>query len=281
MYKLFIDESGKNTLKKIESYSPFFALSGIIIHENTTEFTRSRADQIKFKYWGHTKVVFHATDLRRLTGDFSIFKNSVKFTIDDFYNDFLDLINSANFKICWVGINKQKYIEQNPPVAYALSKMTNKGPKNNWNRVVLGVEKNFVKDFTYDILTTYLCYLRKKDFRGQVLIEAADEYQDLDIFTAYNKLLISGHLGLGMTPLTIREYLTSISFVTKKNHDIETQLADMAAYYFNLKERAKDGLYTIEPESYEQKIINALKEKIFLYKDAKSGFGGASYNRKA
>ena len=85
MYRLFIDESGKSTLKNIENIRPHFSLAGVIVHENTKEALKNRADQIKFKYWGRTDIIFHAQDLRRLTGDFAIFKQTAsKFSIEDF-----------------------------------------------------------------------------------------------------------------------------------------------------------------------------------------------------
>ena len=123
MYKLFIDESGKNTLKNVDPALPFFSMSGVIAHTDSSETIRIKSDQIKFKYWGRMDVVFRANNLRHLTGDFSIFVNPTKFTLDDFYDDFLKLIAISDFRAVWVGMNKTKYIANNPPIKNALTQI--------------------------------------------------------------------------------------------------------------------------------------------------------------
>lgn len=262
MYKLFIDESGKNTIKSIDINLPFFSLSGVIVHSNAAEMLGRKADQIKFKYWGRTDIVFRASSLRRLTDDFSIFRNSKKFTLDDFYADFLKFIDVAQIHAIWVGMNKLNYINSNPPIKNALLEISKPTHGENWDKMISGIERGIIKNFTTDLLTEYLKYLIKKKDRGQVIMEASDMYQDLGIMSAYNELLVRGHSSLNLNSPKVREHLTSISFVTKKNQDIESQLADMFAHYLNLGARTDDGVNPIKPGSYEEKIVDAFKRKL-------------------
>ena len=261
MYKLFIDESGKNNLIGVDPKFPFFSMGGVIIHDSTGSiFLKERADQIKFKYWNRTDIVFRGSSMRSLSDDFSIFKNHPKFTIDDFYNDFVDLLNKGNYKVVYIAMHKGKYIDQNPPIKHALGCIS----KGNmaYKKIILGNEKNIVKDFAHDVISIFLSYLVKKDknngkTRGQVIMEAADQYQDGDILGSYNKFLFLGHPPLGLNNIRVREYLTSISFVTKKNLDIEAQLADLATHYLNREEMRKENICTIKPSSHDDNIIRA------------------------
>ncbi|MFA6297412.1 MAG: DUF3800 domain-containing protein [Candidatus Paceibacterota bacterium] len=270
MFKLFLDESGKNNLINMDKKRPFFSMGGIIIHDDgAPNFLKERANQIKFKYWNRTNVVFRGSSMRSLSDDFSIFRNHPKFTIDDFYVDFIDLLNKGNYKILWIGLNKDKFIKNNPPINAALQQIAL--GVTAWKKMISGKEKNLVKDFTYEVLSIYLAYLVKKDkknnkTRGQVIMEAADQYQDVDILGAYNKLLFYGHQNLGLTNLQVRDYLTSVSFVTKKNLDIEAQLADLATHYLNRDEMRVDGICSISTGSAEDQIIRAFKGKLFFYK---------------
>jgi hypothetical protein len=280
MYKLFIDESGKNTLRKIDPNLPFFSMSGVIVHKDNSEAIRIKADQIKFKYWGKMDVVFRATNLRRLTGDFDIFVRPTKFNLDDFYVDFINLITNSSIRVIWVGMNKAKYISNNPPIKNAVTKVDLPNHGHNWDKMVSGIERKIIKDFTNELLTVYLCHLIKKKDWGQVIMEASDAYQDIGILTAYNELMVRGHTPLNMTSSHIRDFLTAISFVTKKNRDIESQLADIVAHYLNLDAKANDGISSIVPGSYEHRVIEAIKVKIFNYKNHHKQITCNSYIRK-
>lgn len=137
-----------------------------------------------------------------------------------------------------------------------------------------------IKDFTSELLTVYLCHLVKKKDWGQVVMEASDTYQDIGILTAYNELMVRGHAPLNMTSTDIRDYLTAISFVTKKNRDIESQLADIVAHYLNLDAKAHDGISTIKPGSYDDRMIKAIKLKLFDYRNHHKQVTCNSYIRK-
>ena len=268
MYSLFIDESGKPDLRSVDPSSPHFSLSGVIVHSNAQESLKIKADQIKYKYWGHTNVVFHAYDLRQQAGDFNIFRaHGAKFTVGEFYSDFSSLLRN-NYKVGLVSINKDSYLSAHPNVAHSVTQLQIAGPKSNWERTVTGTSNNLLKKAATEIIAMYLHYLNRKDGRGQVIIESSDEVQDMLLFAAYNKIMISGYAPFGMNTTAVRNRLTGISFVTKRNHDIESQLADIAAHYLNLELKIADELIAAYPRPHDEDVVDILKSKAFQYQKA-------------
>jgi len=110
-----------------------------------------------------------------------------------------------------------------------------------------------------------LCYLvQKKDASGQIIIEAADKNQDGDILSAYNKIMSAGVPSMNLSNYDIREHLTSISFVTKNNLDVETQLADLGSYYLSLNARIEESIPYGKISDFDRDLIKLLKQKVFI-----------------
>ena len=78
-------------------------------------------------------------------------------------------------------------------------------------------------------------------------------------------MLISGFPPFNMNTTDVRRRLTGISFVTKENHDIEEQLADISASYLSLEARSIDNLLTSPMSVFDSEIIKILKSKTFRY----------------
>ncbi|MFA6158139.1 MAG: DUF3800 domain-containing protein [Candidatus Paceibacterota bacterium] len=265
MYTLFIDESGKNFLRSIETNRPHFCLAGVILKNSDRIALKNRADQIKFKYWGRTDIVFHTTDMINLKGAFSIFKKgTTKLSITDFYEDFINLIKESDFKLSLFCLNRLNYISKN-----SLKKTVDKATSGD--RVaevqVKGTEVGIIDRYSSGLLTAYLYLLKNEKKVGQVVIEATGGPQDSYIFKAYNRLLSSGYVGFKMNGEDIRNHYTSIAFVTKNNHDIETQLADCASSFLNMCEREVDRIQIVA-DPYHKDIIAALKSKSFQFSDS-------------
>ncbi len=256
MYKLFIDESGKNDLVTINPQLPFFCIAGALVHDNANDFIRRRAEHIKYKYWNDTSINFHAYDLRGLREDFRIFKGNPTL-LEEFKKDFLAFLEKSNFKILFVCKNKMSHLRLNPPIAHAI--------KNNFKKDILTFETKLNELLFEELWKRYLCYLIKKKGRGTIIIEASDKTQDTDILWAYNKLM-NGVSSMGLSNAVVREKLTSISFVTKNNLDIETQLADFASYYLHLAERVSDGLLQTQLTDFDKEVIRIMKAKSFTAK---------------
>ncbi|MEK7630705.1 MAG: DUF3800 domain-containing protein [Patescibacteria group bacterium] len=277
MFNLYIDESGKHDLKTIDPRAPHFSLAGILIHDNGKSDLKNKANQIKFKYWGDVNIVFHANDIRQQTGDFAIFKEKKsKLTIDDFYRDLSTFLNYT-FKIGLVSINKSTYLAHNPVVAHAVLQLPSAHPGSNWEKQVRGTGNNLLKKVSTELLTMYLDYLNRKKANGEVIMESSNEVQDTLIYSAYNRLLTSGFPPFGMDATTVRKHFTGISFVTKQNHDIESQVADIAAHYLSLESRLNDGVISSYHQKYDQDIIKILKSKTFSYRKVANGIPENSY----
>ena len=69
----------------------------------------------------------------------------------------------------------------------------------------------------------------------------------------------------------MKKILTSISFVSKNNQDIETQIADLLAYPAGYSCLVTDGTKAIVPNSYEDNLCKILSAKILRFKDRKTG----------
>ncbi len=264
MYTLFIDESGKNTLKGLDNWPPHFSIGGVLIHDDSKDFVKRRGDQIKFKYWGHTKVTFRGNNLRRLDGDFEIFADEIdpatgKMIEDkselrkNFYSDFIEYIRKSNFKFIWIGVNKNDLISKDPILKNAIT--------NNWQ--VTGFEKKLTRQIFEELVKTYICYLKRKSTSGKIMVEASDMTQDGDILSIYNQFMFQGLSSMGLSSTLVRDILTCISFATKNNRDAETQLADIGSHFLSLKARQEDNVKYKTPEVFEVDIIKAFEQKSF------------------
>lgn len=280
MYNLFIDESGKLDLRSVDVKAPHFSLAGVIVHDNLKQPIKIRADRIKFKYWGKVDIVFHANEIRQQKSNFEIFSIAgSKFTIADFCSDFTNHFLNDNYKIGLVSINKVNYLKKNPGVAHAVSKLALARPGSNWEKQVIGTSNNLLKKAATELFTMYLDYLVKKDASGEVIMESSNDIQDMLIYSAYNKILTSGFPSFNMDSQAVRKRLTGISFVTKLNHNIESQLSDIAAHYLNLESKLLDLIITSYPKPYDEDIIKILKSKGFFYRKKTSGVPENSFLR--
>jgi hypothetical protein len=279
MFTLYIDESGKHDLRNINPLAPHFTLAGIIIHRDNKEPLKIKADRIKFKYWGKTDIVFHAHEMRQEADEFSIFKTGVsKLSLNDFCDDFKTTFLSGDYRIGLVSINKTTFLNNNPTTAHAVSQIPLNAKKTNgWVQQVKGISNGLLKEAATELLTMYLSYLIKKGTSGEVVIESSDEIQDILIYSAYNKMLTYGFAPFGMTTSDVRKHFTGISFVTKKNHDIETQLADISAHYLNLELKKLESIITTYPKTHDEDIISILNTKKFNYKRTTAGLKQSSF----
>lgn len=269
MYTLHIDETGTNTLKHIEKDKPHFIMSSVILHKKAGEPLRTKANQIKFKYWGRYKMInLHAQEMKSLRGIYSIFREKngkkPKLSIEEFYEDIINMLNESSIKVGAFCINKDKYINKNRSLSVSIKKMDEKR-KNKYSRYVSGIEKKIIQNFAYNSFVMFLSSLDKNK-RGQIVIESSTKNKDILFFDAYSKLMQSGCPELGLNNLEVREKLSSISFVTKNNEDIETQIADLVAHFFGIKSRIIDNIEIIDDKSVESKMLKKIESLTFEYK---------------
>lgn len=229
-YKLFIDELGNASFKHP---SKLYILSGCSIDESERDKMKIAADRIKFKYWGHTDIVFHSREIGRKDGNFKIFKD--KNLYKSFLCDLENFLNNSNFKTFFLVVDKSDAI------------------KIGWNDIKI------YKDTTSFIIRNFLLILLSNDSRGEVIIESATAEKDFYFHRALGHFVAEGLKKPKVDHSKVQETLTSISFVSKKNHDIEEQISDLFAHAAKCKYMKKIP----RSGTYEDIMLKTLKKKIF------------------
>jgi len=227
----FIDELGSASLKA--KNSTLYLLSGILITNQSREDLKIRADQIKFKYWGRTNIVFHSRDIGRGEGNFNILQNNdIRLNFD---KDLIKFLNNGLYQLFTVIVDKTK-----------ISK--------NWN------EKKIYKiTADYIIKNFILALLAQKNCKGRLVVESATAEKDFYYHKATIYYLSHGFQNLQIGYKDVQDVLTEVSFVTKKNNDIEEQVADLLAYGIRLKyEKRKTPL-----SYYEINLKKVVENKLF------------------
>lgn len=236
-YKLFIDESGTSEPKHIES--SYYVLCGCVINALNRDEIKIAADQIKFKYWSDTKVIFHSKEIARNEGEYSIFKDNESLR-DEFIKDLFTLLRKSPINLLMIIVDKQI------------------ARKKGWNqiKVVEETSRNIIFDFIVFLLSN-------TNYRGSIIIESAGSWKDayyLKDFDYFLSPTCSKRNGFDHTE--VRKALTSLSFVTKHNHDIEEQLADIFAYAGKCKYQKEFLKMKFRVGSYEEKLISILDKKL-------------------
>ncbi|NCU30448.1 hypothetical protein EOM57_01435 [Candidatus Saccharibacteria bacterium] len=128
--------------------------------------------------------------------------------------------------------------------------------QNSWT------EKTAIRRTASSVLFNFLAFIYTKGpCKGHIIIEASSAQRDGLYLDAFNDLLSPSFMQNNPHFDDIRSYLTSINFVTKQNHDIESQIADLLVYGIRCQ-LEKDGGIAIEKGSYQEKIMNISKSKL-------------------
>lgn len=230
---LFIDESGIANPKVTNS--EVYILSGCMVDDYSREKLKIEAGQIKFKYWTGKNIVFHSKEIGRKEGDFKIFKDKKVF--DHFQQDLFNFLSHNSYQLFFVLVDKKKALKQ------------------NWNdkKVYQETSTLMVGNFTLSLLA-------QDNAKGRLVVESASAAKDFYFHKAAGYFLSNGFPKLGVSFKQVQDVLTEISFVSKKNHDIEGQIADLLAYAAKLKFKGKKQ---INMSSYDKGISKIMNTKIF------------------
>jgi len=232
LINFFIDELGSASPKATQS--KLYILSGIMATAQSREQLKIKADQIKFKYWNKTNIVFHSREIGRKEGNFKKLKNEI--TNRSFLKDLIQFLNNGSYQLFGVVVDKQKM------------------PKN-WNEKTLykKTADAIIKNFIFSLLARQNC-------KGRLVVESATAEKDFYYHKIAGHYLANGFEKLKINFNQVQDVLTEISFVTKKNFDIEEQLADILAYGLRLKyEKSKRNKLS----DYESKLIQIVDRKLF------------------
>ena|SRR3990167_2168038 len=230
---LFLDESGIANPKVTNSEA--YILAGCMVEDYARERLKKEADQIKFKYWSRTNIVFHSKEIGRKEGVFKIFKD--RKTFDAFQQDLFNFLSNNSFQMFFVLIDKQEALKQ------------------NWNDKKVYTETSviMVKNFILSLLA-------QDNVKGRLVVESASAEKDFYFHKAAGYFLSNGIPQLSVSFSQVQDVLTEISFVTKKNHDIEEQISDLLAYAAKLRFKKRKATAM---NNYEKGITKILNSKIF------------------
>lgn len=229
---LFVDESGQSN--PMAKNSGVYVLSGCVIDNIARDELKILSNQVKYKFWERTDVVLHSREIGRKEGDFSILKDSV--IKKSFEKNLFRVLNFGGYRMFFVLVDLVEAKNQ------------------NWKeeKIYQETTRIIVKNFILALLAIGNC-------RGRIVIESATSKKDLYYHDAVNYYLSGGISSVGANYKDVQKVLTEISFVTKKNHDIEEQLADLLAYGARLKFEKKKPI-----NNYETNMLNVVNSKIFV-----------------
>jgi hypothetical protein len=235
-FTFFIDELGTTSVN--DPHSMIYVLFGCALKNDKASSVKTYADHIKFKYWGRTNVVFHSREMSRCEGEFNIFKHN-KNLGDQFTIDLL------------------KFLKEIPILAFAVVVDKVAVKKKNWNEVKIN------KESSRALIKNYVLFLlRDNGYFGKIVVESASSGKDLYYLKDFSYFISPGNSLISTNWEDIRNKLTSISFVTKKNNDTEEQIADLLAYGALCKFNKDCGVKEYVANSYEAKLIKILESKL-------------------
>ena len=109
-YVLFLDESGDHNLSSIDKNFPAFCVAGCAFERKYyKEVARPAVERLKEDFWGNSDIIFHSSEIRKRSGDFSFLYNHSK--RQEFYEAINQLITDLDFKIIAVVIQKEALLK--------------------------------------------------------------------------------------------------------------------------------------------------------------------------
>lgn len=236
-YYLYIDELG--TPDPVDGLSEVYILCGCAVPSFKQGSIKIKADQIKFKYWGKTDFPFHSREMGRNEGEFSIFEKDVKKKID-FEKDLL------------------KFLSKTPVIIFSVLIDKKEARRLKWDKVKV------VKSTAYYLIQNFISIvLSTNNSKGKIVIESTTADKDRHYLSAFSYFLSPNSNEFGISYKDIQKQITSISFVSKHNLDIEEQIADLFAYGVKCKYDTDVNKKTFPKDSYESKLIKVVESKSF------------------
>lgn len=210
---------------------------GCIIEDKKQDDFKVKCDQLKFKYWDKTDVVFHSEELGKRVGEYAIFKGN-DHLLKQFYNQLFTLLNSAPIVVTAAIVDKD--------LAYA----------DGWTKDTI------LQKASESIIMDFMSYLYgEPGSKGRVVYEASGYTRDAEYLKAYTRYLDPAWQKVNPDFTDVRQHLTSITFANKLNQDTEMQLADILSYAVVCKFKQKTRRAKYKSGSYEDRIIALLDKK--------------------
>jgi len=228
-----MDESGMPN-PKVKN-SRYYILCGCIFKDKSREKLKIEIDQVKYKYWGRTDIIFHSREIARCEGVFKILRDQT--VRESFERDLLHVISKGGFQLFAVCVDKTQ----------ALTK--------GWD------EKKVIEVTAHTIIRNFIfMLLSKDDCKGRLIVESATSEKDFVYHKVAGQYLSMGIPKKNITYRDVQGKLTEISFVTKKNYDTEEQIVDLLTYAVRLKAEKRSQK---QMNHYEKSILTVLYKKLY------------------
>ena len=223
----------------MDKTSDVYVLCGCAVEKEQRSILKIRADQIKFKYWGRTNTIFHSRDIGKKIEDYVIFKKQ-RNVYESFIKDLLFFLKEGHFTVFIVVLDKKL------------------ARTRGWNAT------KSIRETAHWLFYHYVSWLLGLgESRGKITVESATAEKDRYYLNEFSYFLSPGCKELSIDYKKVKSLLTSISFVTKQNSDIEEQIADLFSYAAGCKYSRLNEVETYKVGTYEDKMIRILDSKLF------------------
>ncbi|MBU0534889.1 hypothetical protein KKC62_01840 [Patescibacteria group bacterium] len=105
-----------------------------------------------------------------------------------------------------------------------------------------------------------------KNEKGQIVQEASTPIQDLNIYQQFFNYQSSGIPTDSITHQDVKNHLTGVSFLTKRNVDTISQVSDLLAYGLRMEVlHLKRDKKISSMNTYQKMIRGCAKSKLFVF----------------
>jgi hypothetical protein len=223
-YIVYVDESGDHGLESIQEPYPVFVLSFCIF--SMEKYSRAVVPaflDLKFKFFGHDQVVFHAHEIRKQHGPFRVLVNPAM--RQRFMKELGRTLTNASLALVATVIDKKELLRQFVT------------PANPYE-----IAMRFCLEKTY----AFLCDQGQGERRTTVVMERRGAVEDKSLELTFQRIT-QGENCYGPIPF-------DIVFADKKSNSTGLQIADLASHPI--------GRYYLDPLQ-PNRAYDAIASKIF------------------
>lgn len=228
---IFVDECGKSDYS---DSSKTFSIVGVVIDNHNRDRLTEAFRKLKIKYFNKESFVLHRTELR----------NDLKVRgkdITEFANDLRKVLFSVSYFV--LGNVNQK----------------EKSEKRNWTK------KRIIDTSYRSLLSNIIKFVVAKNYCAQLITEASAHEQDISLYNNFWHFMTNGISRVKIKNDDVKTHVTSISYVTKDNHDDELQLADLMSGAVQNKCLLKIGVYSKEKlNPIDNILLEVLEKRLFV-----------------
>jgi len=125
-------------------------------------------------------------------------------------------------------------------------------------------QKTVIKNAYNALFANFVRILSLQNDSGEIIQEASTSLQDITIYERFYNLQAGGLLIDSINSEEVKNRLTTLSFVTKKHMDTESQLADLLSYGLRLEYCVNHKLITVASlNNYQLMIRKRAKSKLY------------------